>query len=217
MRIEEQPYDDRHGPRREGGPMDRNATIKPADAWGKPLTDGYGTVSPGVVQKEFEIVLSQGELLNEVLHGLFIKAEQIPSALPLFWRETGPINGRPRVLVQGHSHRVARFEELLNEKQRPLRNGWILWRDAEGDVSEVQRVLWLLWDGDRSKLRTSVGERVRCYRAGCETQDSPRWAVAFRVAEFGALVPLREFATEMLCQGCAAPNCDTAEFVEENE
>lgn len=202
-------------PRIEGGPMDRNAVIKPADAWGKPLTEGCSTVSPGVVQKEFDIVLRDGELLNEVLHGLFVKAEQIPGALPLFWREQGAINGRPQVLVQGHPHRVARFEELLQEKQRPTRCGWIHYTDEEGET--YQRVLWLLWDGDRSKLRNEVGEKVRCNRAGCETQDSPRWACAYRVAGIGHHAPLRGFDTELLCKSCAMPDCDTATFIEEDK
>lgn len=223
MRIEEQPYDDRHntqyrGPYgelpRESGPMDRLAEIRPADAWGKTLTDGYSTVSPGVVQKEFDIVLAQGELLNQVVHGLFVKAEQVPSAIPLFWRETGHVNGHPQVLVQGHPHRVARFEELLNEKQRPARNGWIHWTEESGET--YQRVLWLLWDGDRSKLRTEANEKVRCHRAGCERAESPRWAVAYRVAEIGSSVPLRGFDNELLCQSCATPKSDTAEFIEED-
>lgn len=200
--------------RHEGGPMDRNATIKPADAWGKPLNEGYAEVSPGIVQKEFDIVLEQGELLNEVLHGLFIKAEQIPSAIPLFWREQGNVSGRPQVLVQGHPHRVARFEELLNERQRPTRNGWIHYTDEDGET--YQRVLWLLWDGDRSKLRTEVGEKVRCNRAGCETQESLRWACAYRVAGTGHHAPLRGFDTELLCKSCAMPDCDTATFIEES-
>lgn len=201
----------------ETGPMDRFAEIKPADAWGKTLTDGYVTVSPGIVQKEFEIVLGDGELINEVMYGLITKAEQIPSAIPLFWREQGAVNGHPMVLVQGHPHRVARFEELYNLSQEPTRNGWIHWlnESANGNPDEYQRVLWLLWDGDRSKLTTQSGEKVRCQRAGCGRADSPRWAVAYNVECLGAHAPMPGYEVKLLCQSCATPDCDTAVFIEE--
>lgn len=114
---------------------------------------------------------------------------------PLMRRSNGNVSGHPKVLVQGP----------------PARNGWIRWAGEEGD--EFQRVLWLLWDGDRSKLTTQAGEKVRCYR--CGATESPRWAVAYRVAELGARIPLRGHENELICKGCAMPKSDTAEFIEE--
>lgn len=216
MRIEEQPYDDRHNTpyRRETGPMDRFAEIKPADAWGKPLTEGYVTVHPGILQKEFDVVLNPDEELGQVMIDLIAEAEvTIPHEVPLMWGSKKSGNGHPCVVVQGPPSRLAAFEQIMERQNTLPRNGWIHYTDESGET--YQRVLWLLWDGDRSKLTTQAGEKVRCYRAGCETTESPRWAVAYRVAGVGAHAPLRGFDNELLCQSCAMPDCDTARFVEE--
>jgi hypothetical protein len=189
--------------RRESGPMDRFAEVKPADAWGKTLTDGYSTVSPvAVVQKEFEILLEDGELLNEVVHGLLVKAEQIPSALPLFWRETGPINGHPQVMVQGHPHRVARFEELLNEVQRPLRDGWLVWQDHD-EKREVSKIRWIPLE------HPSPGP---CQSGRCSAEKTSRWALVYLVDEVGSERPTTGVVA-VYCASCAVPK--GSEFIEE--
>lgn len=189
--------------RHETGPMDRFAEVKPADAWGKVLTDGYVTVSPGVVQKEFEVVLQDGELLNEAMYGLFVKAEQIPSTIPLFWRETGHVNGHPQVLVQGHPHRVARFEELLNEKDRLQRDGWLVWENHY-EKREVSRIRWI-----RPVQHPTPGP---CGAHGCGVDESPRWALVYLVGEIGHEKP-QTGVVVVYCQGCAIPK--GCEFIEE--
>ena len=189
----------------EGGTMDRNAVIKPADAWGKPLTEGYAEISPGVVQKEFGIVLKDGELLNEIMHSLIVKAEQIPSALPLFWREQGPINGCPQVLVQGHPHRVARFEELLNERDRLQRDGWLVWENHD-ERREVSRIRWI-----RPVQHPSPGP---CQAYGCGVDKSPRWALVYLVGEIGHEKP-QTGVVVVYCQDCAVPK--GTEFIEEEK
>jgi hypothetical protein len=205
MHIEEQPYDDRHAPRREDGPMDRFAEVKPTDAWGKPLHEGYSQISPGIVQKEFEIVLEPGELLNEVMHGLFIKAEQIPGAISLFWREQGSVNGHPMVLVQGHPHRVARFEELWNKANTPLRDGWLVW-ESHDRQREVSRIRWI-----RSNPQHTPGP---CGAYDCRTEKASRWALVYLVSGVRHEKPKTGVAV-VYCESCAVPKGSS--FVEEDE
>lgn len=187
------------------GAMDRMAETRLADAWGRVLTEGYSTVSPGVVQKEFEIVLEDGELLNEVMYGLITKAEQIPSALPLFWREQGAISGHPRVLVQGHPHRVARFEELYNRAQEPMRDGWLVWQNHD-EKREVSRIRWI-----RPVQHPSTGP---CGAYGCGVEKASRWALVYLVDEVGHERPTTGVVV-VYCQSCAVPK--GSEFMEEGK
>lgn len=157
-----------------------------------------------VVQKEFEIVLKDGEQLNQVVHDLFVRAEcKIPSNAPLFWRQSGDINGHPVVLAQGPPGRLAYFEELLNEKDRLQRDGWLVWENHD-EKREVSRIRWI-----RPAQHPSPGP---CGAHGCGTEKAPRWALVYLVEEIGHEKPTTGVVV-VYCQTCAVPK--DAQFIEE--
>jgi hypothetical protein len=224
MRIEEQPYDDRHntppraggyatmreaanaGRRKvESGPMDRLAEVPKADAWGKPWNPGELTT------REYDIVLNPDEDLAVVMAEFTGAAEVEMTGLhPLMWRELESTNGWPRVQVMGELARVTAFENELNSQpaqKRLTRDGWIrrYLDDFRTDV-EWLRVVWLP-EGPAPK---------GCDMAGCETGVRQRWAIAYRVPCERGTVPMdRELF--VYCESTVKADNDVATFIEEGK
>lgn len=193
--------------KRESGPMNRLAEPVPTDAWGKELTEGYSTVMPGIVQKEFDLVLNSDEELAQVMVDLISEAEvRIQHHIPLMWRSNGNVSGHPKVLVQGPPSRLAMFEEIYNKQNQPIRNGWIkrYLDDARTDV-EWLRVVWLP-EGPAPKA---------CDMPGCESGWRQRWAIAYRVPCTGGTVPM-DRQLFVYCESTVKSNNDLSEFIEEN-
>lgn len=205
------PYNGPYGElrKRESGPMDRLAEPVPTDAWGKELTEGYSTVMPGIVQKEFDLVLNPDEELAQVMVDLISEAEvRIQHHIPLMWRSNGNVSGHPKVLVQGPPSRLAMFEEIYNKQNQPTRNGWIkrYLDDFRTDV-EWLRVVW---------LPSSEPAPKGCDMAGCEHGFRTRWAIAYTVPCEGSYTPTGR-DLYVYCQQSVMADNDVATFIPEGK
>lgn len=231
MRIEEQPYDDRHGTapktrfdqvpppgpikvtppagRTSEGAMDRFAEIGDSSRWGKAvdIVPNIGALTT----REYDIVLNPDEDLATVVDEFVAAAEvQMTGLHPLMWRQIASQGVWPRVQVQGELSRVLGFEEELNNQpaqKRLTANGWIkrYLDDYRTDV-EWLRVVWLP-EGPAPK---------GCDMAGCETGVRRRWAIAYRVPCERGTVPMdRELF--VYCETTVMADNDVATFVEEGK
>ena len=215
MQIEEQPYDLRHNtpPRREGGPLDRNAEMPVIDAWGKSLDgQGFVKVAPGVVSFEFTIPLNPDEELSVVVNDLIAEVEVVyTGAMDLMWRSLPSMEGIPRIRVQGEPGRVAGFRDILEKQNTLPRNGWIKRRN-ENYGYEWLRVVWL------ESPASSTGVPY-CEMIGCGAEESPRWAIAYKVAGPGldggkSQLPI-DNELMLYCQSTVMSDNDVATFIEE--
>lgn len=239
MRIEEQPYDDRHNtpPRaggyatmreaanagrvtpgaqalreaREAGPMDRFAEIGKPGQWGKAvdIVPNMGALTT----REYDVVLNPDEDIENVMLDLTANAEVHATGLhPLMWCQLAPKGQWPRVRVQGELGRVLAFEEELNSQpvqQRFMVPNGWIKRYLDDYRTDVE---WLrvAW------LPSSEPAPKGCDMAGCEHGFRTRWAIAYRVPCEGSHTPMdRELF--VYCQQTVMADNDVATFVPEGK
>ncbi len=170
--------------------------------------------------RDFELLLAPDQHLTTFVKACIIQTERaVPGRDIMFWSYGGdgalitPEGSLWRITMHAEPARLDYFGDLASVRP-PKRDGWMVCDDgtshlSDGNPVETLRIRWI--PGPIAPV-----EQMQCCNRGCDTTESPRWALGYLVEDVHYERPTTGVVL-VYCQSCVLSDTECTEFHEQAE